>query len=184
MAPEALREPLRTPRLELVPLAAGFVEAVVEGDARAAAREIGATVGRWLTLDPSHIVQLHLAAQAAEARGFPGLGRSIVHGATGRPRRVLGSIGFHGPPDERGRLEASCRIHPTHQGQGFASEALGALLDWAAVRYGVTRFLVAVPSRQDHVPPIPVDIGFGRNQASDMQVDQIAGLLEPYGHPR
>ena len=162
MAPEIPGEPIRTAHLELVPLTAPFVLAVVTGDTAAAERQIGARVGRWLTTDPSHIVQLDLARQAAAARGFPGLGRTIVRSEPNRARRVIGSIGFHGPPDERGRLEASCRVHPAQGGQGFASEALSALLDWATAKYGVTRFLVAVPSRREQLHPLRVEIDFGR----------------------
>ncbi len=143
MRPERPDDPIRTARVELVLLTAQFVEAVVAGDAVAAGTEVGATVGRWLIADPTHVVQLHLGGHAAGAKGFSGLGRAIVLVVPGRARRVIGSIGFHGPPDERGRLEASCRVHPAHRSRGFAAEALGALLDWATEWYGVTLFLVA-----------------------------------------
>ena len=175
-------EPLRTARLELAPLTTRLVQAMVEGDGIAAGREVGAKVGRWHTADPSHLVQLHLAGQTAEARGFPGLGRVVIRNMAVRPRCVIGSIGFHGAPDERGRLEASCRIHPAHRGFGYASEALGALLDWATARYGVSRFLVAVPAREERIRPVPVEIALGPNEPLGRQVEQIAGLLEPERH--
>jgi ribosomal-protein-alanine N-acetyltransferase len=163
-----------TARLHLVPLTTRLVDAVVAGDPNLAESEVGARVGRWLTADPSHLVHLHLAGQAAEAVGFPGLGRAIVLGAQGRPRRVIGSIGFHGPPDERGRMEASCRIHPAQRGRGYAAEALGALLDWASVQYGVSRFLVAVfmprAGRERVSLEIAVSIG--------APVELVADLLE------
>lgn len=181
MAPEPLDDPIRIANLELVPLTTQFVEAVVAGDVVTAGMEIGASVKGWLTADPSHLVQLHLARLAAEAAGFPGLGRAIVRGVPRHARSVIGTIGFHGPPDEHGRLEASCRIQPVHQGQGFASEALGALLDWATERYGVTRFLVAVPSRQASLQPVAVEIAFGRNRPKETHVHQIARLLERGG---
>jgi RimJ/RimL family protein N-acetyltransferase len=170
---------IQTAHLELVPLTDRFVRAVVAGDANAAALDVGARVGRWLTTDPSHMVQLHLAGQRAEAAGFPGLGRCVIRQSPRLARRVIGSIGFHGSPDDRGRLEASCRIHPAHQGRGYAAEALAGLLDWATGRYGITRFLVAVPARYESVQPVPVEIGSGRTQPIEQQVDQIAGLLEP-----
>lgn len=173
-----------TAHLELVTLTDRFVKAVVAGDREAAGKEIGARVGRWLTSDPSHVVQLHLAVQRAEARGFPGLGRLVVRGGRGQVRRVIGSIGFHGPPDEHGRLEASCLIHPAYHGRGYASEALGALLDWATVRFGVTRFLVAIPSRHEQAQPIPIEVASARNPPIVRQVDLIADRLEPEGQRR
>jgi GNAT superfamily N-acetyltransferase len=121
---------------------------------------------------------LHLAGQAAEARGYPGLGRVLVLVTPSRERRVIGSIGFHGPPDDRGRLEASCRIHPSQRSRGFAAEALGALLDWSTERNGVTRFLVAVPSRREYREPVPVEVAIPATQPNEAQMDHIATLLE------
>lgn len=164
-----------TPNLRLVPLTARFVEAELAGDTATAQSEVGARVGPWLATDPSHLAQLHLAATSAEAAGFPGLGRAIVLEAPGRAPRVIGTIGFHGPPDERGRLEASCRIHPALRGRGYAAEALAALLDWAETRFGVTRFLVAVPARRERLAAQPIEIAV----PIEAQVHQLARLLEP-----
>lgn len=174
-----LEGPIRTARLELVRLTAPFVAAVVLGDACAAAMEVGARVGRWLTADPSHLIQLHLAGQAADASGFPGLGRVIVLAVPGGARRVIGAIGFDGPPDDRGRLEASYRVHPAHRSRGFAAEALAALLDWATEWYGVTRFVVAVPAARERREPVPIEIDDARAQPILAHVDHLATLLEP-----
>jgi RimJ/RimL family protein N-acetyltransferase len=171
-------EPIRTARFELVALTPPFVEALVAADQAAAGAAISARVGVWLTSDPNHVVQLHLAARAAEAEGFPGLGRAIVLAEPERARRVVGTIGFHGPPDERGRLEVSCRIHPADRSRGYAVEALGALLDWATARYGVNRFLMALPSRRQRRAPAPIEIAVRRADTIDAQIEHIALLLE------
>jgi hypothetical protein len=71
---------------------------------------------------------------------------------------VIGTIGFHGPPDERGRLEVSCRIDPAQRSRGYAAEALSALLDWTTARYGVNRFLVALPTRRAYRSPVRIAI--------------------------
>jgi RimJ/RimL family protein N-acetyltransferase len=178
MALEKVADPIRTARLELVALPAPFAEAVVAGERAAAATEIAASVGGWLTNDSSHVVQLHLAGQAAESTGFHGLGRAIVLANPEQVRRVIGTIGFHGPPDERGRLEVSCRIHPAHRSRGYAAEALGALLDWATARYGVNRFLVALPSRRERRLPVPIAIAVRPAESIDEQIDHIGELLE------
>lgn len=183
MAWEPGGESIRTARLELAPLTARFVRAVVEGDTVRAGAAIGAMVGGWLAADSSHLVELQLAGQAAEARGFPGVGRAILLALPDRPRRIIGSIGFHGPPDDRGRLEASCRINPAHQGRGYAWEALAALLDWATARYGITRFLVALPSRGDPRGPVPIEIALRRPRSIDARMDHIAKLLETGSRP-
>lgn len=169
---------IRTRRLQLVAVTPPFVAAVIAGDVSGAGTLIGGKVGLWLTTDPSHLIQLNLAAQAAEARNYPGLGRLILLPRSGEAGRVVGSIGFHGPPDDRGRLEASCRIHPAYRGRGLAAEALTGLLDWATERYGVRRFLVAIPSHGDGREPVPVEVEAARPGRRDAATGRLSDLLE------
>jgi len=46
-------------------------------------------------------------------------------------QQVIGSAGFKGPPDPAGMIEIAYGIAPVHQGQGYATEAATALLDYA-----------------------------------------------------
>lgn len=169
---------VRTARLELRPLSKRFVDALLAGDHAAAGAEIGAQVDRWAAADSSHVVQLHLAQQDGVAAGFPGFGRVIVLVAPRRARRMVGSIGFHGVPDDRGRLEIGCRIHPAHRGRGYAAEAMAALVDWATSRYGVTRFLVAIPARQDPGDLVPLEMVSSPGVPADERIAGLASLLE------
>ena len=158
MSPGPADLTIRTPRLELVTLTASFVRALTAGDTRGAGDELGSRVGRWLAGDPSHVVQLHLAERAAVAAGLAGIGRVIVLRAGSRGGRAIGSIGFSGPPDDHSRLEVSSRIHPAYRGHGYAAEAMTGLLDWATARFGITRFLVAVPFGGQPGELVPVEI--------------------------
>lgn len=166
---------IRTPRLELIALTPSFVEALVAGDLATAGAELGIRVGPWLASDPSHVIQLHLAGLAGQSVGYEGFGWLVVLSGGRRARRAIGSVGFHGPPDARGRLELGCRIHPAHRGQGYAAEASTALLDWAATRFGITRFLVAVPARQEPWDLVPLEIS---NRGSATPGGPIEGLAE------
>jgi RimJ/RimL family protein N-acetyltransferase len=51
---------------------------------------------------------------------------------------VIGDIGFHGPPDEDGDVSVGFGIVPGARGEGFATEALRAMLDWALAQPEVT----------------------------------------------
>lgn len=168
---------IRTRRLELVTMTASLIEAVVSGDLASAGRELGAAIARSLAVDPSHLVQLGLAERAASAAGYPGVARAVVL-LSGSQRRMIGSIGFHGPPDDHGRLEVGCRIHPAHHGRGYGAEATTGLLDWATARFGVTRFLLAVPSRREGPDPIPIVIASRRAGRRAEDVNALAELLE------
>lgn len=145
----------------------------MRGDRRAAEREIGAAVSHWLAIESAHLVQLRLAQLTADAAGLDALGRAMVLvPPTGR-RRVIGSIGFHGPPDERGRLELGYAIDPAYRQRGYAAEAMWALFDWAATRYGVTSFLVSVPSSHQRSGRVPIEIA---SSDTESRKDRIDGL--------
>jgi len=175
---EPAAEVIRTARLELVPFPSSLPEALLRGDLEAASAAVGAAVPRWLANDPSPVIQLHLAELAARAAGLGGFGRLIVLATDGGGRRVIGSIGFHGPPDERRCLEVGGRIHPGHRGRGYAIEALTGILDWAAIRFGITRFVVAIQVRREPGDLVAIDIASPGAPRLDEQVEGLAPLFE------
>lgn len=50
---------------------------------------------------------------------------------------AIGGVGFHGPPDEDGKVTIGYGLVPTAQGNGYASEALRGLIEFAR-SHGVT----------------------------------------------
>ncbi|PYZ92050.1 GNAT family N-acetyltransferase [Salipaludibacillus keqinensis] len=46
-------------------------------------------------------------------------------------QHIVGDIGFKGKPDHRDSLEVGYGIRPQYQNNGFATEALEGLIDWA-----------------------------------------------------
>lgn len=44
---------------------------------------------------------------------------------------VIGSAGFKGPPSDEGAVEVAYAIVPACEGRGYATEVLGALVDFA-----------------------------------------------------
>jgi [ribosomal protein S5]-alanine N-acetyltransferase len=64
-------------------------------------------------------------------------------------KRMVGHAGFHGPPGVNGRakadaLELGYTVFHGFRGRGYATEAAGALMDWAAETHGVRRFVASV----------------------------------------
>ena len=51
---------------------------------------------------------------------------------------VVGDIGFHGPPDQGGSVTVGYGLAPGARGQGYATEALRAVLAWALAQPEVT----------------------------------------------
>jgi RimJ/RimL family protein N-acetyltransferase len=52
-------------------------------------------------------------------------------------REIVGSVSFHGPPDEAGMMEIGLGVHPDFQRLGFATEALTGMWTWVAEQPGV-----------------------------------------------
>jgi RimJ/RimL family protein N-acetyltransferase len=167
---------IRTPRLELLPISAAFSQALLDGDRPEAGMIISAAVSPWLAANSAHVLQLAIA-QAAE-RGSPqGGGRVVVLVERTRRRRAIGSVGFHGPADEQGRLEVGCRIDPAFRGRGYAGEAMTAMFEWAAGNLGITRFLVSVSSPEPPGPRLVAELELtGRGSSGDRIADLEAVL--------
>ena len=52
-------------------------------------------------------------------------------------REIVGSISFHGPPDDQGMMEIGLGIHADFQRLGFATEALTGMWSWVVNQPGV-----------------------------------------------
>lgn len=50
---------------------------------------------------------------------------------------VVGDVGFHGPPQD-GRVEIGYAVMPQFRRRGYATEASGALVEWALAQPGIT----------------------------------------------
>ncbi|MFD7770262.1 GNAT family N-acetyltransferase [Streptomyces sp. NPDC059787] len=64
--------------------------------------------------------------------------------------RAVGAMGFHGVPDEDGRVEIGYDLSVDARGNGYATEALRTLSAWALTRDGVRT--VAAVVDQENVP--------------------------------
>jgi RimJ/RimL family protein N-acetyltransferase len=124
-------ERLRTTRLELVPITIEMVEAVFAGDRRRAeqladARLPEAWPGRAL-------VERAFSADVEAMRRDPARrlwgDRLLI--TPGPEPRVIGSVIFHGRPDDDGVAEVGYGVEAGSQGQGFATEATLASVEWA-----------------------------------------------------
>ena len=129
---------LCTPRLELVPMTLPMVEAVMAGRREDAEAIAGALLPRaWP--GPALIERAFSASleriRESPARRLWGDRLMVVPGA---PRLIIGSVVFHGKPDEaEGVAEMAYGVKEGSQGRGFATEATRAALEWALAQPGV-----------------------------------------------
>lgn len=150
---------LRTTRFELVPVTLPMVEAIFfDRDAELAALVEAALPRPW----PGRaLIERAFCADLAAIRANPEQrlwgDRIVVESGTrtdtsGRldeasrvGRRVLGSVIFHGRPDADGVVEVAYGIERHSQGQGVASEALAAQVQWALAQDGVRTVRATTP---------------------------------------
>ena len=146
------RPRLVTERLELVPQSLAAVRALVEG--RAPGLPLAAGYPHADTLDGMRIAAAHATEDAALGGWF------IVRAADGA---VIGDLGTKGVGDERGRVEIGYGLSASFRRQGYAGEAVAALVSWLGTQPGVR----AVTAE--------VEVG---NDASRRLLERLGFLLE------
>jgi RimJ/RimL family protein N-acetyltransferase len=87
-------------------------------------------------------------------------------------RIIVGSAGFHDPPDETGMVEIGLGIEPAYRGQGLAQELLHGMWGWVIDQPGVVtlRYTVSV----DNAPSQAIVRRLGFDYVGQ-QVDEIDG---------
>jgi RimJ/RimL family protein N-acetyltransferase len=165
--------PIRTPRLTLETMSIPFMRALVAHDLETAAREIAAVLPAGMPGDLEHFLQYRLAQLDGDPSIRRWLGRAMVLTDDMGARRVIGTIGFHGPPDEAGRVEVGYRVEPEFRRQGYARESITALFDWVAAEHGVKRFVASISPTNEASLGLAKAFGF-RETGSHM--DEIDGL--------
>ena len=124
---------IETERLVLVPITLPMVEAVFAGDrdraeALAGARLPDAWPGKAL-VERAFSADLDLIRADPDRRLWGD--RLMVAALNERERRIVGSVIFHGRPEDDGVAEVGYGVEMESQGRGFATEATRACVTWA-----------------------------------------------------
>jgi RimJ/RimL family protein N-acetyltransferase len=92
-------------------------------------------------------------------------------------REVIGSISFHGVPDENGMMEIGLGIEEAFRGHGYAKEALLGMWRWVSAQPGVKTLRYTVSPT--NIPSVAIINGFGFNHMGQ-QMDEIDGPEDIY----
>ena len=163
---------IRTPRFELVSMSLPFMQALLARDVAAAEAKIGAVIPPDLADQLDHFLQFRIADLTVDPLAQPWLGRAIVRIEPDGSRRVIGTCGFHSPPDDSGRVEIGYRVEAGERRKGVATEVVRALFDWAVTEHGVNRFRASIAP--DNLASMAVAAKFGFRQVG-VQIDDIDG---------
>jgi RimJ/RimL family protein N-acetyltransferase len=164
---------IKTPRLELIAMSVPYMEALLARNLAAASREIGAETPMWMADELEGFVKYRLGQLRLDPAIREWLGRAMVLTDADGARRVIGSLGFHGPPDGRGRLEVGYSVDPPFRRQGYARESVKALLDWAQREHGITRFVASIAPENEASLNLAARFGF---RQVGVQMDDVDGL--------
>ena len=168
--------PLVTPRLTLVPITVAIVEHVLAGrqepvEALLEAKMPAAWPGRAL-VERAFWASLERVRDNPEVR----LWGDRVMVTREPPRRVVGSVVFHGAPDDEGVVEVAYGVEEESQGRGFATEAVNASVAWALSHPTTSAVRATTPPW--HVPSRRVLEKCGFQQIGVREGDALGELLE------
>lgn len=155
-APE-LVPPIHSERLELVPLLPGVIEALLAGDTRQASHIAGYEIPAQWPAEDRGFLEMRLGQLRQDPDWQQWLMRAILLADT---RTMIGNVGFHDPPREGVKLEIGYGVFPQFRGQGFATEAALALMQWARDAHGITRFVASVSPTNEPSLAIVGKLGF------------------------
>lgn len=135
---------IRSERLELVAFSPTAMRAVLDRDLETAGAELDAGLPGDLRERLGDLFEMRLGDVARDPSVRPWIARAMILTDQLGVRRLVGSVGFHGPPNEDGLVEIGYHVEPGFRRRGFATEAVRALLDWAAREHGTRRFRASI----------------------------------------
>jgi ribosomal-protein-alanine N-acetyltransferase len=166
---------IATERLDLVTLPAELLRLIEGGRIAELESTLGAQVpGGWTEGIPASLRLEQLSADPSEE---PWLVRAMVLRA---PRRVVGSVGFHAPPDWRGRVEIGYDVVATERRKGYAREGIHGLAAWAFVTGRAQICVASISPANTPSLALARSLGF---RLVGQQIDDVDGLELVFERP-
>jgi RimJ/RimL family protein N-acetyltransferase len=143
-------ELLETPRLKLLPFTLELKKVTLFERDRLPEMLGVAVPDAWPGADMLEALPHFIEAMEQDPTGqvWDGI---ILHKAD---RVAIGGIGFHGPPDEVGRVEIGYNTIPAYEGQGYATEIARRVIDWAFQKPDIQ--VITAQCRDDNLGSIRV----------------------------
>jgi RimJ/RimL family protein N-acetyltransferase len=165
---------VRTERLELSPLSADALEALLQGDGdrlrTLTQADFASPVGPPPYMAESlPVVQSRLRKNPGEAQWWNWL---VVRRDN---REAVGSVAFGGAPDPAGSVLVGYAMYPAREGSGYATEAVRALVDWAFAQPGVRIVRALAPVW--NTPAVHVAEKVGMRPVGSYEDDEVGEVL-------
>jgi ribosomal-protein-alanine N-acetyltransferase len=162
-----------TERLELVPIDADVLDAPLAEDGA----RLRSLTGAWFRTpsappymaDALPVVRDRLRSAPEELSWWNWL---VLRRES---REAAGSVAFGGPPDESGRVLIGYAMYPGFEGQGYATEAVRAMIGWAFRQPGVREVRALAPVW--NTPALRVAENVGMRPVAADEDDEIGEVL-------
>ena len=165
---------VHTVRLELTPLDADAIQALLAGDAKRLQQLTGAAFPQPVAPPPYMaeslpVVGIRLRKSPAEAPWWNWL---VVRQENGE---AVGSVAFGGKPDAAGAVLIGYAMYPGHEGRGYATEAVKAMVEWAFAQPGVKTVRALAPVW--NTPAVHVAEKVGMRPVASDEDDEVGEVL-------
>lgn len=125
---------IRTSRLILIPVTLDITQSLIHGNTNEIEKLGIIADGAWPTKEAMDI--LPIINRTLEKDKIPsGFEFWII--VKKDDMKVIGDIGFHSKPDEKGEVEVGYGLVVQERGKGFGLEALKAIMNWAVSQNSV-----------------------------------------------
>jgi len=145
-------------RLDLVPMSLELMEALLSGDLESAQKRVGYRIPSDWPQPLESVLRFRIPLARSHPDAVPLLLLAMVLSAD--PEVVVGRLGFHGPVDDDGMLEIGYEVFPAHRRQGYAREAVVAMLRWAQRDPAVLLFRASVSPENAPSRNLVTGLGF------------------------
>jgi [ribosomal protein S5]-alanine N-acetyltransferase len=165
---------VHTARLELTPLAPEAIEALLAGDGEHLKLLTGAAFSPPVApppymADSLPVVLTRLRKVPREARWWNWL---VIRQDTSQ---AVGSIAFGGPPGPEGSVLIGYAMYSGYEGQGYATEAVRAMIEWAFAQPEVRVVRTMAPVW--NTPAVHVAEKVGMRPVASDEDDEVGEVL-------
>jgi [ribosomal protein S5]-alanine N-acetyltransferase len=163
-----------TPRLELTPLSAEAIDALLAGD-KARLRSLTGAEFMEPVAPPPYMaeslpeVRERLRQSAGEEDWWNWL---VIRRDN---REAVGSVAFAGAPDATGAVLIGYAMYPQREGSGYATEATRAMVEWAFTQPGVHMVRALAPVW--NTPAVHVAEKIGMRPVGSYEDDEVGEVL-------
>jgi ribosomal-protein-alanine N-acetyltransferase len=163
-----------TTRLDLAPMNADAIDALLTGDGERLRSLTGAVFPS--PVQPPPYMAEALPAVRSRLRESP----SELHWwnwlvVRRDDRQAIGSVAFAGKPDEAGAVLIGYAMYPGGEGSGYATEATQALVEWAFSQPGVR--IVRTMAPVWNTPAVHVAEKVGMRPVGSYEDDEVGEVL-------